>query len=781
MGYGKRFYIQAWSLTVLNRTEVMDDDQAYILRRRLFPQTVEQLLSLWQQLAEKVGSDAVFMTEEALLEPASDLEVNSAKEYCRLLLSPEFKVLLVGKPNFDHPSYQVSMTWDEKAIAQFIKQLPPAQRSLLSARDRRQQPRFPQASTAQDLINYLTLKLLEILTPEDPEILAGNYSSFAVCKPVEDALHQQVAQERLLNQVIAQIRQSLDLSVILEIAVREVRNFLQVDRLVIYQFGQQSSANSHPEKKQLGWGRIAYEAIASEQIPSILNLVVEEECFTYIPHYQDKYTGGRVVAVEDVFTAYSSSFCLAEFLSKCQIRAKLIAPIIVQGKLWGLLIAHQCFQPRQWLDYEKNFLRHIGEHLAIAIYQAQLYAQVQQQKESFEQRVIERTKELRDTLIAVQAANQSKSEFLGNVSHELRTPLTCVIGLSGTLLHWSDRGAALPLEKQRQYLQTIQESGKHLLDLINDIIDFSDLEAGKSLLKIREFSLQVLSRKIIDYLQEDATRQTLTLELDFRVDAADDHFWADSDRVQQILYHLLSNAIKFTPAGGSIILRVWRENNYAVFQVEDTGIGISEHQLPLLFTKFQQLEKSRERTYGGTGLGLALTKQLVELHRGTIEVESLLAQGSIFTVWLPNQPQQRQPRSQTTSAPASTSLPSGKTIVLVENDEEIATLICELLTAANYQVVWLIDGSTSIKQIELLQPAVVILDRQMPDVYHISQTLKKRTTTRAIKILILRDSTTSFNQQNLAQKGVDVYLFKPIQPNLLLQMIGALIMNEGSE
>jgi two-component system sensor histidine kinase/response regulator len=404
---------------------------------------------------------------------------------------------------------------------------------------------------------------------------------------------------------------------------------------------------------------------------------------------------------------------------------------------------------------------------------------VQQQKNTFEQRVIERTQELRDTLLAAQAANQSKSEFLGNMSHELRTPLTSVIGLSGTLLHWSKKGAILSLEKQRQYLQMIQDSGKQLLELINEILDFSQLEAGKLLLDIKEFSLQSLVRKILKNLQAEANHQQIHLQLDFRVEQGRDRFYADPERVQQILFHLLKNAIKFTPPEGTVILRVWREERQAVFQVEDTGIGISEHQLPLLFEKFQQLEKSLQRTYGGTGLGLALTKQLVELHRGTIEVESTVGKGSIFTVRLPNQ-LHRQLKTIPVAKVEDTPSPEGKSIVLIERDEEIATLMCELLTAATYQVVWLIDSTTAIGQIELLRPSLAIVNRNIPDVYHISKTLKRLQTTRAIKILLLSDRITSIDWQELSQQGIDDYLLKPIQPHLLLQRVSALISNDKS-
>jgi len=284
--------------------------------------------------------------------------------------------------------------------------------------------------------------------------------------PLEAALQQQISQERLLSQVIAQIRQSLELPVILETTVTEVRQFLQVDRLVIYQFVDTSFVTINPPKGRNNYGQITYESRVSDNIPTVLELTTENDCFTDIPQYLEKYLNGQVIAVNEVEKAYSSSYCLINFLQQYQIAAKLIAPILVQGKVWGLLIAHQCFHPRQWQENEVNFLRQIGEHLAVAIYQAQLYAEVQNQKDTFEKRVIERTKELRDTLLASQSASRLRSEFIDNISHELRTPLTCVIGLSGTLLHWFNQEKSLPIEKQQLYLKMIQDSGKKLMELI---------------------------------------------------------------------------------------------------------------------------------------------------------------------------------------------------------------------------------------------------------------------------------------------------------------------------
>jgi two-component system sensor histidine kinase/response regulator len=175
--------------------------------------------------------------------------------------------------------------------------------------------------------------------------------------------------------------------------------------------------------------------------------------------------------------------------------------------------------------------------------------------------------------------------------------------------------------------------------MINDILDLSQIEAGKAVLNITEFSLVKIAENIVASLLEKATSQQVTLKLELLVDQKSDRFTADVRRVEQILWNLLSNAIKFTPEGGNVILRLWVEDDTAVFQVEDTGIGIPQEQLPLLFEKFHQLDTPYRRRYEGTGLGLALTKQLVELHRGRIEVESTVGVGSIFTVWIPVQPE----------------------------------------------------------------------------------------------------------------------------------------------
>ncbi len=709
--------------------------------------TWERLLILWRSLAER-GGDSTHL----LIDP-------DGRQRFALLLAPRFQALLKAESVSPHHE-AVWLTQSKMAIADFIHEhqltVPETLASSFSA------------PLDHPLQEQLLLGLLEIL----------NSDSLNPPPKFPSLLELQSSQDKVLSQVIAQIRQSLDLSVILHTAVTEVRQFIFVDRLVIYQF---QASPEHPissEKPRQRPGQITYEARISADIPSMLDLVTENDCFSQVASYEQRYLKGDVVAVNDIESHYSSSYCLIRLLQQYQVRAKLVAPIRVDNQLWGLLIAHQCHHPRQWLESEKNFLGQIGEHLAVAIVQAKLYAEVQEQKQTFEKRVIERTKDLRDTLLAAQAANHLKVDFLNNITHELRTPLTCVIGLSGTLLHWSNKGIALPLEKQQRYLEMIQEGGKRLMELINGIIELSRLESGQSILKFQMFSLHSLAQRMVYNLEAIAIDRQITLELDFQIQPEQDQFCADPERLEQILSHVLNNALKFTPSQGRVVLRIWKENKQAVFQIEDTGVGIADHQFPFLFEAFKQLTNNHEKTYEGSGVGLALTKQLVELHGGRIEVDSMAGKGAIFTIFIPQQ--NLSTLKKINSQPLDTKAEffnSG--VVVIENDEEIATLICELLTAANFQVIWLIETANSVKQIELLQPGIVLIDQDFKNVNQVSRLLKSSHRITNLKVVLLSEHISSAEWQTFSQNGIDDYLLKPLQPDLLLQRLNVLRGSSG--
>jgi signal transduction histidine kinase/HAMP domain-containing protein len=271
--------------------------------------------------------------------------------------------------------------------------------------------------------------------------------------------------------------------------------------------------------------------------------------------------------------------------------------------------------------------------------------------ERLEQRVKERTAELEKALeelralnrelelrqkeaeferLRAEAATRAKSEFLANMSHELRTPLTAIMGFSEVLLREMPGNLN---EKQKEYLQDIYQSGEHLLNLINEILDLSKIEAGKLELELERFGIEDLIEESLIFFKEKAMKHNIMVHK--RLGEGIGELYADKRKVKQVLVNLLSNAFKFTPDGGTITVEVQKAVREVVFSVEDTGPGISEEDQKRLFRPFEQLQSPLTKKVKGTGLGLHLSKRLVELHGGRIWVKSELGKGSIFSFSIP--------------------------------------------------------------------------------------------------------------------------------------------------
>ncbi len=604
----------------------------------------EQLGELLQQMIPSVENAAIILTEAILVRipTPGDWQI----QQFTVVVSSGFSGLLVGLPqrsatdtNDNDFSVNAKLTFEPREIIEFLKTLRDLfENDSYTYQKLEQYSQIPALNDAT-LQSQFTVLLLKNLNGQSNQVDASSTNQIS-CEHVENALEKQIAQEKLLNQVITQTRKSLDLSVIIATAIAQVREFLELDRLVVYKFNEPNqsdraySLHQNLPKPYPDTGCVVHEVLANDTIFSVLNYS-EERCLKPSTKCWDKFRQGFTLAVSDVEKTYALQKCLLKYLKKIRVRAKFAAPIVFEDKLWGLLIAHQCDSTRDWTESEKNLLTSVAEQLAIAIHQSELMQSLKSDKLTLEQRVDRKTIELHDALVAAEAANRLRDEFLATISHELLTPLTYVIGMSATLLRWSFGELT---ERQRNYLQTIHDSGERLLEMINDILELSQVEAGKAVLNITEFSLtDTVNNTINNGLAQKAIQEQIKLKLDLQINPQKNKFTADVRRVNHILSNLLSNAIKFTPAGGSVILRVWIEDENAVFQVEDTGIGIPEEQLSLLFEKFHQLDTPYRRSYEGTGLGLALTKQLVQMHRGRIDVESKVGTGSIFTVWIPNQ------------------------------------------------------------------------------------------------------------------------------------------------
>jgi signal transduction histidine kinase len=239
-------------------------------------------------------------------------------------------------------------------------------------------------------------------------------------------------------------------------------------------------------------------------------------------------------------------------------------------------------------------------------------------------------REIEEKSQQIEAANRHKSEFLANMSHELRTPLNAIIGFSEVL---QERYFGELNEKQAEYTDDILTSGRHLLSLINEILDLSKVEAGRMELELAAFYLPLAIDNARTFVRERATNHGITLEV--KVDERIGDIVGDERKIKQILLNLLSNAVKFTPEGGRITISARPTNGSVEISVTDTGIGIAEEDQPKIFEEFRQVGSDYAHKVEGTGLGLTLAKKFVELHGGRIWVESEVGKGSTFVFTLP--------------------------------------------------------------------------------------------------------------------------------------------------
>jgi two-component system, sensor histidine kinase and response regulator len=750
--------------------------------------------ALWQQMARTIldrngstkGHDVRLVTNAELLidrqgtvtaESIAAVELLNNLPQFSLLQSDQFQALLTGNATHPGNSQQIAIeiTFEPMAIDRFIQPLIGYFPSILKL------IADPDFTNDRDLQSHFTQLLLSAI---------GNSHSSASDLISEREIHlqQQVAQANLLNYIITQIYQILDLPVILQATVDRVQTFLHADRLIVYQF-EFDKIDGKPSNRDFsaytGFGRVAYESLGIANLQSVLDVTEHQDCFENRQLWQ-KYRSGITRAIDHVDLEYAQNQCMLALMGQFQIQSKLVVPIVVKTELWGLLIAHQCQSPRQWQIRETQFLQQVAEHLALAIDRSELAANSLWHTQELEQRVNERTRELRDAVLVAQTANQSKTEFLALLSHELKTPLTSILGLSATLLR-------LPLvnltDRQQKYLQIIHSSGEHLSELIDDILDFYKLEVGKTFLKVSEFSLSRLVEQVIEIIRAKAEYRKIELEVQIIKDGneishaknRDLRFRGDPKRVRQILLNILTNAIKFTPEHGTVIVRVWIEDGYAVFEVEDSGIGIEAEQIPHLFNKFHQLNHNFDRDYGGMGLGLAITQQLVELHGGSIEVDSIVGSGSTFTVRLAAQPLNVPDRNDWLEMDRKLVFqdpelnPILNRVILIEQDEDLANFMCDILTAARYQVTWLLSAESSYRQIAMFEPDLLIIDLALDaeTVDRAIGNIRKSSTISEIKILAIATKDDIISP--ISKQYVDDYLWKQVNPEQLLRKITKLL------
>jgi two-component system sensor histidine kinase/response regulator len=612
-------------------------------------------------------------------------------------------------------------------------------------------------------------------------------------KQAELALQQQLKRERLVNSIQERIRSSLNLEEVMTMAVEEVRQFLSTDRTVIYRFNPDWS------------GFIAVESVAADTMP-ILGIDINDSCFRegYISFYQQ----GNLRAIDNIYTAGISE-CHINLLRQFEIKANLVVPLLQGENLWGLLIAHHCRSHRHWDSSEIESLKQISVQLTIAIQQSTLFEQAK--TEIIERKLAEAA--LQKALVAADKANRAKSEFLSSMSHELRTPLNAILGFSQVMVHDSSLN-----NQHQQHLEIINRASEHLLSLINDILEMSKIESGRTQLNESSFNLI----KLLETLEEMFRLKAVSKKLQLNFEVADGvpHFVnGDECKLRQILINLLGNAIKFTETG-SVTLQVKMkvEESLAVekaeftdiqtkpadagseqsahgdfdwvdansirpvflqnseflrlqFEIEDTGPGIAAEEMNKLFEPFEQT-KTGHKSQQGTGLGLPISRKFVQMMGGDITVSSTPDLGSKFAfdiqIRLADPTDVKMLKPQKKVIGLAPDQPEYR-ILVVDDRADNRLVLVRLLSSLGLLVREAENGQEAVAVWEDWQPQLIWMDMRMPvmDGYEATKQIKAHPLGKTTVIIALTASAFENERKSILAAGCDDFLPKPFEAKIL--------------
>jgi CheY-like chemotaxis protein/nitrogen-specific signal transduction histidine kinase len=420
--------------------------------------------------------------------------------------------------------------------------------------------------------------------------------------------------------------------------------------------------------------------------------------------------------------------------------------------------------PQNFSEDDRSFMTALSQQCAQALERARLY---------------ETERKLRTE---AEAANRMKDEFLATVSHELRTPLNAILGWSQML-----KTNNLSEDSKEKALITIERNARAQTQLIDDLLDVSRIITGKLRLDIRAVDLTAVIMAAADAVKPATEAKEIRLQM--LLDSQAGPISGDSDRLQQVVWNLLSNAVKFTPKGGRVQIRLERINSHIEIVVSDTGIGIDEEFLPHVFDRFRQLDGSKTRRHGGLGLGLAIVRQLVELHGGTVQAEnSSDGQGSIFTVKLPLLPFRKESFSDTSPAsapstengalPLSSTELSGLRILLVDDEADSRDLLSLVLSSCDAETA---AASSAAEALTLLQQQrfdILVSDIGMPeeDGFALIKKIRELPVKQGGDILAIALTAYARNEDRIQAliSGFQMHISKPVEPQELILAVANL-------
>jgi len=652
-------------------------------------------------------------------------------------------------------------------------------------------------------------------------------ADLVVQQQAEAQIARQLEQQQVLAAITERIRDSLNVDEILATVTQQVKAVMQCDRVIVFRLFLD------------GRSKIVEEAVNPE-FATLREQHWEDEVWSQ--EILEVYWQGQPRIVPDVMDDVWTD-CLVDYSKEGQIQSKIVAPILQEAhsseshrwvapwakdKLWGILVVHACQTKRTWQAAEAQLLQQIANQLAIAIQQANLFEQLQQElveRQQAEALLVESNYQLAIANQKLERATRLKDEFLANMSHELRTPLNAILGMAEGL---QEEVFGIVSESQIHALETIEQSGNHLLSLINDILDVSKIESGQMELEYATVSIRRLCDSSLTFIKQQALQKRIQLTASIPPQLPD--LYVDERRIRQVLINLLSNAVKFTPEGGQVNLTVsygqqachfsgtldctcatcihnleFQKNgdgsddacssneqepdptednsNVIRFAVVDTGIGISAENREKLFQPFIQIDSALNRKHEGTGLGLVLVKRIVELHGGTVSLNSEVGAGSCFAFTLPLSQRiliPAQPEASLKSSTGTATPPvfdAAPLILLAEDNEVNISTVAAYLKAKGYRLLLAQNGEAAITLTYSHHPDLVLMDIQMPGVDGLEaiQQIRQNSDCTTLPIIALTALAMTGDRERCLAAGANEYFSKPVKLKQLAATIQTLL------